>query len=83
MKTLKINNIHTSVEDTQILKGVNLEIKTGEVHAIMGPNGTGKSTLAATIMGHYKYQVTAGDIYLDDKNVLEMTVDERSRNGIF
>ncbi|MDD4000192.1 MAG: Fe-S cluster assembly ATPase SufC, partial [Bacilli bacterium] len=73
----------SSVEDTQILKGVNLEIKTGEVHAIMGPNGTGKSTLAATIMGHYKYQVTEGDIYLDDKNVLEMTVDERSRNGIF
>ncbi len=83
MRTLKIKNLHTSVEESEILKGVNLEIKTGEVHAIMGPNGTGKSTLAATIMGHYKYHVTEGEILLDDENVLEMSVDERSRNGIF
>lgn len=83
MRTLKIKNLHTSVDAVEILKGVNLEIKTGEVHAIMGPNGTGKSTLAATIMGHYKYNVTEGEIWLDDENVLEMTVDERSRKGIF
>jgi Fe-S cluster assembly ATP-binding protein len=83
MKTLKIKNLYTQVEDKTILKGVNLEIKTGEIHAIMGPNGTGKSTLAATIMGHYKYTVTDGEIYLDNENVLEMSVDERSRRGIF
>jgi len=83
MKTLKIKNLHSAVEDTEILKGVDLTINTGEVHAIMGPNGTGKSTLAATIMGHYKYTVTEGEISLDNENVLEMTVDERSRKGIF
>lgn len=83
MRTLKIKNLHSSVEDKEILKGVDLTIKTGEVHAIMGPNGTGKSTLAATIMGNYRYQVTEGEIRLDDENVLDMTVDERSRKGIF
>lgn len=83
MKTLSIKNLHASVEGKEILKGVNLEIKTGQIHAIMGPNGTGKSTLASTIMGHYKYDVTEGSIELDDENVLEMSVDERSRKGIF
>ncbi|MGN1296059.1 MAG: Fe-S cluster assembly ATPase SufC [Bacilli bacterium] len=87
MKTLEIKNLHVSVEEKEILKGLNLTMKTGEVHAIMGPNGTGKSTLASTIMGHYKYTVTDGEINLIDEdktqNVLEMTVDERSRKGIF
>lgn len=83
MRTLKIKNLHTAVENTEILKGVDLEIKTGEVHAIMGPNGTGKSTLASTIMGYYKYRVTEGGIWLDDEDVLAMSVDERSRKGIF
>jgi Fe-S cluster assembly ATP-binding protein len=83
MRTLRIKNLHTAVEDTEILKGVDLEIRTGEVHAIMGPNGTGKSTLASTIMGHYKYRVTEGGIWLDDEDVLAMSVDERSRKGIF
>lgn len=89
MKVLEIKDLHANVEDKEILKGLNLTIKTGEVHAIMGPNGTGKSTLASTIMGHYKYDVTGGEINLIDNetneklNVLDMTVDERSRKGIF
>lgn len=83
MKTLKIMNLHSSVEDKEILKGVDLVINTGEIHAIMGPNGTGKSTLAGSIMGHYKYNVTDGEILLDEENVLEMGVDERARKGLF
>ena len=89
MKVLEIKDLHANVEEKEILKGLNLTIKTGEVHAIMGPNGTGKSTLASTIMGHYKYDVTSGEINLidEDKNetldVLSMSVDERSRKGIF
>ncbi len=82
-KTLEIKDLHVNVEDKEILKGINLTIKTGEVHAIMGPNGTGKSTLASTIMGHFKYQVTKGTMELDGENLLDMTVDERSRKGIF
>ena len=83
MRRLEIKNLHTTADDFEILKGVNLVIKTGEVHAVMGPNGTGKSTLASTIMGYYKYQVSAGDILLDDESILPLTVDERSRRGIF
>ena len=83
MSKLQIKNLHVSVEGKEILKGVNLEMETGEFHVIMGPNGTGKSTLAATIMGHYKYEVTEGEILLDGEDVLKMTVDERSRKGIF
>jgi Fe-S cluster assembly ATP-binding protein len=83
MKTLEIKNLHSSVEDNEILKGVNLTLHTGEIHAIMGPNGTGKSTLAATIMGHYKYEVTEGTISLDGEDILALSVDERSRKGIF
>ncbi len=83
MSTLIIKNLHAEVEEKEILKGVNLEIKGGETHAIMGPNGTGKSTLASVIMGHPKYTVTQGEILLDGKNVLEMAVDERARAGLF
>lgn len=83
MSKLQIIDLHVSVEGKEILKGVNLEINTNEMHVIMGPNGTGKSTLAATIMGHYKYQVTQGSILLDGEDVLAMSVDERSRKGLF
>jgi len=80
---LIIKDLHAEVEDKKILKGLNLHLKTGELHAIMGPNATGKSTLSAIIMGNPKYKVTQGSIMLDGENVLEMTVDERSRKGIF
>ncbi|MDP4107191.1 MAG: Fe-S cluster assembly ATPase SufC [Bacillota bacterium] len=81
--TLTIKDLHVSIDGKEILKGVNLEIKGGEIHAIMGPNGTGKSTLSSAIMGHPKYVVTQGSIELDGKNVLEMAVDERARAGLF
>lgn len=83
MSTLTIKNLHAEVDGNEILKGVNLVIKSGETHAIMGPNGTGKSTLASVVMGHPKFKITKGEVLLDDKNVLEMEVDERSRAGIF
>ncbi|NSL52957.1 Fe-S cluster assembly ATPase SufC [Calidifontibacillus erzurumensis] len=81
--TLSIKDLHVEIDGKEILKGVNLEIKGGEFHAIMGPNGTGKSTLASAIMGHPKYTVTKGSITLDGQNVLEMEVDERARAGLF
>jgi len=81
--TLEIKNLHVSIEDKEILKGVDLTIKGGEFHAIMGPNGTGKSTLASAIMGHPKYEITEGSILLDGEDVLEMDVDERARAGLF
>ena len=82
--SLVVTNLHAQLEDgTEILKGVDLEIPTGEVHAIMGPNGSGKSTLSKVIAGHDSYQVTAGSVTLDGEDVLEMAIDERSRNGIF
>lgn len=80
---LVIDGLKTSVEGKEILKGINLEINGGEVHAIMGPNGTGKSTLASSLMGHPKYDVTEGSVMLDGQNVLEMEVDERARAGLF
>ncbi|SRR5690554_6228542 len=83
MSTLKVENLHVKIENKEILKGVNLEIKSGEVHAIMGPNGTGKSTLASALMGHPKYEVTSGNAYLDKEDLLEMEVDERARAGLF
>ncbi len=83
MRTLRIQDLHVSVDDKEILKGVDLVVNTGEIHAIMGPNGTGKSTLASAIMGHYRYDVTQGEISLDDEDVLEMEVDERARKGLF
>ena len=83
MSTLKIENLHVEVGEKEILKGLNLEINTGEVHAIMGPNGNGKSTLLSTIMGHPKYTVTQGKVTLDGQDVLAMSVDERARAGLF
>ena len=83
MSTLKIENLHVSIDDKEILKGINLEVNTGEFHALMGPNGNGKSTLLSTIMGHPKYTVTEGSITLDGEDVLSMSVDERSRAGLF
>ncbi|MEC3976641.1 Fe-S cluster assembly ATPase SufC [Amycolatopsis sp. H20-H5] len=87
MATLKIKDLHASVTTDEgpkeILKGVNLTISSGETHAIMGPNGSGKSTLSYAIAGHPKYQVTSGEITLDGENVLEMSVDERARAGLF
>jgi len=78
-----IKDLTASIGDTQILKGVNLEIPKGEVHAIMGPNGSGKSTLSKIIAGHDDYEVTGGTIEMDGVDVLDMDVDERSREGIF
>ena len=80
---IKIKNLHASVEGKEILRGINLEVNAGEVHAIMGPNGTGKSTLASALMGHPKYEVTEGEAYLDGENLLDMEVDERARAGLF
>ncbi|TLS51082.1 Fe-S cluster assembly ATPase SufC [Paenibacillus antri] len=80
---LKIQDLRSSIEGKEILKGFNLEIKGGEIHAIMGPNGTGKSTLASTLMGHPKYEVQSGSVTLDGEDVLEMGVDERALAGLF
>ena len=83
MSTLKIRDLHVEIDGKEILKGVNLTIKENEIHAIMGPNGNGKSTLLMSIMGHPRYEVTSGSIFLDDVDVLELEVDERSRLGLF
>lgn len=78
-----IDGLKATVEGKEILKGLSLTIKGGEVHAIMGPNGTGKSTLASTLMGHPKYEVTEGSVTLNGEDVLEMATDERARAGLF
>ncbi|WP_274307851.1 Fe-S cluster assembly ATPase SufC [Solibacillus daqui] len=83
MTTLEIKDLHVEIDGKEILKGLNLTINTNEVHAIMGPNGTGKSTLASAIMGHPKYEVTQGEVLIDGENVLEMEVDERAKAGLF
>lgn len=87
METIEIKDLHVAVraEEPQpdILRGVNLTIRRGEIHAIMGPNGTGKSTLSETIMGNPNYVVTGGDILLDGTSILDATVDERARAGLF
>ena len=83
MSKLEIIDLHVGIDGKEILKGVNLEMNTGEIHAIMGPNGTGKSTLSETIMGNPKYEVLQGAIKLDGQNILEMPVDERARAGLF
>ena len=87
MSSLEIKNLHVQVETNdgpkQILRGVNLTVGSNEVHAIMGPNGSGKSTLAYSIAGHPAYEVTEGEVLLDGENLLEMSVDERARAGLF
>lgn len=83
MSQLEIKDLHVSIDGKEILKGVNLIAKQGEIHAIMGPNGTGKSTLAYTLMGHPSYTVTQGEVFFKDQNILELDPDERSRLGMF
>jgi len=83
MSELIIKNLHVSIGDREILKGLDLTVKQGEVHAIMGPNGTGKSTLAYTLMGHPNYSVTDGEIWFKGQNILELETDARSRLGLF
>src|SRR5438046_9110424 len=80
---LKIIDLHVSVAEKPILKGVNLELHRGETHALMGPNGSGKSTLGYAIMGHPGYEVTQGSVTLNGEDVLEMEPNERARKGIF
>ncbi len=80
---LSIKNLHASVEDKEILKGINLEIKAGEVHAIMGPNGAGKSTLSSIIAGNETYEVTAGEILLENEDISELAPEERAHKGVF
>src|ERR1051326_2256222 len=83
MSQLEIKNLHVNIEGKEILKGVDLTVEQGKVHAIMGPNGTGKSTLAYTLMGHPSYTVTEGEVLFKGQNILELKPDERSRLGIF
>jgi Fe-S cluster assembly ATP-binding protein len=83
MSELVIRDLKVSIEGKEILKGVNLTIPQGEVHAIMGPNGTGKSTLAYTLMGHPSYEITGGEAWFKGKNILELEPDERSRLGVY
>jgi Fe-S cluster assembly ATP-binding protein len=83
MSTLKIEGLYVSVEDKMILNGIDLVVNTKEIHALMGPNGNGKSTLLSTIMGHPKYKIEKGSIYLDDIDITKLEVDERARLGLF
>lgn len=81
--SLIIRDLHARIGDTEILKGVNLEIPRGEVHAIMGPNGSGKSTLSKVISGHEAYEVTGGEVLMDGVDLLSLSIDERARAGVF
>jgi Fe-S cluster assembly ATP-binding protein len=80
---LIIKNLHAQVEEKKILKGINLHVNAGEVHAIMGPNGSGKSSLASVLAGKDNYEVTEGSAWLDDKDLLEMSPEDRAREGLF
>ena len=80
---LKVENLHASVGDKEILKGINLTVKAGEVHAIMGPNGSGKSTLAYVLAGNEKFTVTEGKVEFEGENLLDLNIEERSRKGLF
>ena len=83
MSEFVIRNLHASIDDREILKGVNLTVNQGEVHALMGPNGTGKSTLAYVLMGHPNYQVTEGEVWFKGQNILELEPDVRAHLGVF
>ena len=83
MSQLEIKNLHVNIDGKEILKGLDLTVEQGKIHAIMGPNGTGKSTLAYTLMGHPSYTVTEGEVHFKGQNILELEPDERSRLGIF
>ncbi len=80
---LKIRNLHAAIDGTPILKGINLDVRPGEVHAIMGPNGSGKSTLSQVLAGNTEYEITAGEIRLADKDLLDMPTEQRAREGVF
>jgi Fe-S cluster assembly ATP-binding protein len=83
MSELVIKNLHVGIDDTEILKGLNLSVRPGEIHAIMGPNGTGKSTLAYALMGHPNYEITDGEVSFKSENILDLDPDERSHLGLF
>src|SRR5471030_2660588 len=83
MSQLEIKNLHVAIGEKEIVKGFTLTIRSGEVHAVMGPNGTGKSTLAKAIAGHPDYTITSGHVLLDGKSMLELEADERARAGLF
>ncbi len=83
MASIQIQNLHVEVNGNEILKGFNLTMKQGEIHALMGPNGTGKSTLSYAIMGHPRYKVTGGDILLDGESILDLSTDQRANKGLF
>ena len=80
---LSVKNLHASVGDKEILRGINLEVKAGEVHAIMGPNGSGKSTFASVLAGNEKFTVTEGEVTFMGKNLLEFSIEDRARMGLF
>ncbi len=80
---IKINDLHASIDGKEILKGLNLEVKAGEVHAIMGPNGAGKSTLASVVAGREEYEITSGSVDFDGKDLLDMSTEDRAREGLF
>ena len=80
---LSIKNLHATIGDKEILKGINLEVKAGEVHAIMGPNGAGKSTLASIVAGNENYEITSGEISLDGEDLAELAPEERAHKGVF
>ncbi len=83
IKMITIKNLHASIDGKEILKGLNLEVKAGEIHAIMGPNGAGKSTLASILAGREEYEITAGEVEFDGKDLLELSVEDRAREGLF
>lgn len=80
---LEVKNLHAKIEGNEILKGINLRVNAGEVHAIMGPNGSGKSTLAQVLAGREEYEVTEGEVFYNGKNLLELSTEDRAREGVF